>query len=71
MEQYLLFQVFHFFRVEAMRQDYKKIKYHTEQDRIMNNLEEAIITKSIKGIGFCNKRGFKIINDINEYITNV
>lgn len=31
---------------------------------IIDNLEEAIITKSKNGIGLCNKLGFKILNDI-------
>lgn len=69
-EQYLTFLVFDFFRVEAMREEYMKNKHHTETDRIMNNLEEAIITKSINGIGYCNKRGFKVISDINDCISN-
>jgi hypothetical protein len=31
---------------------------------IIDNLEEAIITKSKNGIGLCNKLGFMILNDI-------
>lgn len=41
---------------------------HGETDSIMNNLEEAIITKSFKGIGYCNKRGFKVINEIHGIV---
>jgi len=31
---------------------------------MVENLEEAIITKNSYGIGFCNKLGFKILRDI-------
>ena len=31
---------------------------------IIDNLEEAIITKSKNGVGLCNKLGFMILNDI-------
>jgi hypothetical protein len=37
---------------------------------IIENLEEAIITKTKNGIGFCNKLGFKILNDIYKHESN-
>ena len=41
-----------------------------ETDQVMNNLEEAIITKDFKTIGYCNNRGTKVIEDIHEMIKN-
>jgi hypothetical protein len=37
---------------------------------IINNLEEAIITKSENGIGFCNSLGYTILNDVYKHETN-
>jgi hypothetical protein len=47
-------------------------KHVTEKNLfdILENLEEAIITKTKNGIGFCNKLGFKILNDIFKNETN-
>jgi hypothetical protein len=38
--------------------------------KIIDNLEEAIITKTNNGIGFCNVLGFKILDDIFRHETN-
>lgn len=46
------------------------MKKQAETDKIMNNLEEAIITKSFKTIGYCNQRGSQVIDDIQEIIKN-
>ena len=66
----MIFNILNFFRVEILRQVYKQMVKQFETEQIMNNLEEAIITKNIREIGYCNNRGSKVIDDIHENIRN-
>jgi len=57
----ILHTIFILFRFEALKYFDKKALIEEERDKIVENLEEAIITKSGKGINFTNKFGFAIM----------
>ena len=44
------------------------INLQQEVSDIMNNLDEAILSKSNLGLRFCNKNGFKILENIENII---
>ena len=46
----------------------KKIIMQEEVSNIMDNLDEAILSKSNQGIRFCNKNGVKILENIENII---
>lgn len=39
-----------------------------EVSRIMDNLDEIIMTKSSQGLHFCNKNGLKIFENIEKIL---
>ena len=59
-----------FFKEEAYFAYNQNIRLNKEMDHIFVNLDEGIIQKTSHGIGFCNKIGYKIIEDIESIINN-
>ena len=53
-----------FIKYENLRLINKKIVLQEELSIVMDNLDEVILTKSTQGLNFCNKNGFKILQNI-------
>ena len=61
---YICQKTLRFLRSDIIQLLNDTLKFQSDVVEIMQNLEEAIITRSSGGIGFCNKLGFKIMHDI-------
>ena len=61
--------IFHY-KYEMAKAYFEKHVSEKKLRDIINNLEEAIITKSENGIGFCNSLGYSILNDAYKHQTN-
>ena len=61
---YLYQKFMRFMRSDILQLLNETIKFQQDVVEVMQNLEEAIITKSESGIGFCNKMGLKILQEI-------
>ena len=56
--------VLRFFRKDVIQQVNHTLQFQGEVVEMMKNLEEAILTRSSRGIGFCNNLGIKIMQEI-------
>ena len=66
---FIMFVSIHF-KYEMTKAYFEKHVIEKNLKNIIDNLEEAIITKTQNGIGFCNILGFKILDEIYRHETN-
>ena len=63
-----LHYVIMFVKYENLRLIKKKIVLQEEVSNIMDNLDEAVLSKSKHGLKFCNKNGVNILENIENII---
>ena len=61
---FLATNVLRFFRKDVIQLVNHTLQFQGDVVEMMRNLEEAILTRSSKGIGFCNNLGIKIMQEI-------